>query len=456
MIPSSPRDPASVLAAAVRRSSAAPLLTCYDDADRRAGRAVGHDAGQLGGQDRQPAAGGVRRRPRQHASPWPCRCTGRPPRCCWACGAAARRSSTPPPRTTAGWPGPTSSLAAQDRLAAAGGQRPVGGDDGMPLLGLSLHPLGLGMRDYAGSARDFAVEVRTAGDVFAPWQPVDPDAPGLLAGGLSLTLAGLVETARELPTGSASPPGTGSWSTSRPPRRPDRSPGCWPRSWPAPRSCCAGTPSPSGCPAGRTPSGSPLRSARRSRASASWVAPPDRARRRTAPHRTEGRYMDKVVATRPRGRRRHPRRRHARRRRLRALRGADRADRRAAGAGRRRAHHDLQQLRGRRPGAGRAALRRPDRAHDQLVRRRQQGAGPAVPVRAAGGGADPAGHAGRAAARRRHRHPGLLHPHRRRHDGRRRRHPDPLRRRRQRGRRPASPRRSASLRRRASTCWRRR
>ena len=38
------------------------------------------------------------------------------------------------------------------------------------------------------------------------------------------------------------------------------------------------------------------------------------------------------------------------------------ADRRAARAGRQRADHDLQQLRGRRPGPGRAALRRPDRA----------------------------------------------------------------------------------------------
>src|SRR4051812_26575149 len=84
-------------------------------------------------------------------------------------------------------------VAAQDRLLPLEDGGPVGGDDGVPLLGLSLHPLGLGMRDYAGSARDFALEVRTAGDLFAPWQPVDPDAPGLVAGRLLLTLAGLVD-----------------------------------------------------------------------------------------------------------------------------------------------------------------------------------------------------------------------------------------------------------------------
>ncbi len=42
------------------------------------------------------------------------------------------------------------------------------------LLGLSLHPLGLGMAGYAGPARDFALEVRVHGDHFAPYSPPDP------------------------------------------------------------------------------------------------------------------------------------------------------------------------------------------------------------------------------------------------------------------------------------------
>ena len=66
------------------------------------------------------------------------------------------------------------------------------------LLGLSLHPLGMGMVGYAGPARDFALEVRAHGDVFFPLQDADPAAPGLILGGLSLTIGGLVETAREL------------------------------------------------------------------------------------------------------------------------------------------------------------------------------------------------------------------------------------------------------------------
>jgi uncharacterized protein (TIGR03089 family) len=83
-------------------------------------------------------------------------------------------------------------LTTEDRLDALA-------DAGAPeLLGLSLHPLGMGMTGYAGDARDFALEVRVHGDVFSPWQPVDPAAPGLLAGGLELSLGGLVTTATEL------------------------------------------------------------------------------------------------------------------------------------------------------------------------------------------------------------------------------------------------------------------
>ena len=66
------------------------------------------------------------------------------------------------------------------------------------LMGLSLHPLGLGMAGYTGPARDFALEVRAHGDVFSPWQPVDPAGPGLVLGGGELTLRGLVEAATEL------------------------------------------------------------------------------------------------------------------------------------------------------------------------------------------------------------------------------------------------------------------
>jgi hypothetical protein len=54
------------------------------------------------------------------------------------------------------------------------------------------------MNGYAGQARDFVLEVRAAGDRFAPWTPPDPSSPGLRAGGLELTLGGLATAAHEL------------------------------------------------------------------------------------------------------------------------------------------------------------------------------------------------------------------------------------------------------------------
>jgi uncharacterized protein (TIGR03089 family) len=83
-------------------------------------------------------------------------------------------------------------LAAQDRLA------PLEEQDLPDLMGLSLHPLGMGMSGYAGPARDFALEVRVHGDSFTPYVPPDPASPGLSAGGLELTLGGLAGAAEEL------------------------------------------------------------------------------------------------------------------------------------------------------------------------------------------------------------------------------------------------------------------
>jgi uncharacterized protein (TIGR03089 family) len=67
-----------------------------------------------------------------------------------------------------------------------------------PVLGLSLHPLGLGMAGYTGPARDFALEVRGQGDHFQPYQDAEPDDPALLLGELTLTHGVLATTALEL------------------------------------------------------------------------------------------------------------------------------------------------------------------------------------------------------------------------------------------------------------------
>jgi uncharacterized protein (TIGR03089 family) len=109
----------------------------------------------------------------------------------WSCGAAVLETA---PEDDGGLTGVDVVLASQDRLAAL----EEDDDAEAELLGLSLHPLGAGMTGYAGQARDFALEVRTAGDRFTPWTAMDPAAPGLLAGGLELTLGALVETATEL------------------------------------------------------------------------------------------------------------------------------------------------------------------------------------------------------------------------------------------------------------------
>ena len=108
----------------------------------------------------------------------------------WSCGAAVVDSAS---EDEGGLTGVDVALASQDRLAALEDEEPDA-----ELLGLSLHPLGAGMTGYVGQARDFALEVRTAGDRFVPHVPPDAAAPGLLAGGLELTLGGLVEAATEL------------------------------------------------------------------------------------------------------------------------------------------------------------------------------------------------------------------------------------------------------------------
>jgi uncharacterized protein (TIGR03089 family) len=110
----------------------------------------------------------------------------------WSCGATVLDTAA---EDDGGLTGVDVVLAARDRLPAL---EDDDGDDGAEFLGLSLHPLGAGMAGYAGRARDFALEVRTAGDRFVPYRPPDPAAPGLVVGGLELSLGGLVDTAVEL------------------------------------------------------------------------------------------------------------------------------------------------------------------------------------------------------------------------------------------------------------------
>lgn len=63
-------------------------------------------------------------------------------------------------------------------------------------IALALRPLGGRFPQPPQGFADYAVEVPGQGDRFAPYAPVDPDAPALAVDGLELTGAELVERAR--------------------------------------------------------------------------------------------------------------------------------------------------------------------------------------------------------------------------------------------------------------------
>jgi uncharacterized protein (TIGR03089 family) len=183
--------PADLLAATVRREPAAPLLTHYDDAT---GERVELSATTLANwvaktanllQDEFDIGPGSTV---AIALPvhWQ---TAAVLLGAWSCGATVVDTAAEDEGRLADV---DVVLAAQDRLAA------LEELDLPDLLGLSLHPLGMGMAGYVGPARDFALEVRSHGDVFFPYRPPEPADPGLMLGGLSLTLEGLTATAREL------------------------------------------------------------------------------------------------------------------------------------------------------------------------------------------------------------------------------------------------------------------
>jgi uncharacterized protein (TIGR03089 family) len=189
--------PADLLASAVRRAAAAPLLTWYDDP---AGERVELSATTLANwvaktanllQDEFDVGPGSRVAV-VLPSHWQ---TAAVLLGVWSCGATVV--------TTAGEDvGALDDvdvvLVGQDRLQAVTEALEEGGGPLPELVGLSLHPLGAGMAGYVGPARDFALEVRTHGDHFAPYQAPEPQSPALIAGGLELSLSTVVSAAREL------------------------------------------------------------------------------------------------------------------------------------------------------------------------------------------------------------------------------------------------------------------
>ncbi|MBO0518475.1 TIGR03089 family protein, partial [Streptomyces beijiangensis] len=66
-----------------------------------------------------------------------------------------------------------------DRAAACRGER----------VALALRPMGGRFPQPPAGFADYAVEVPSQGDRFAPYAPVDPDAPALAVGGRQLHAA---------------------------------------------------------------------------------------------------------------------------------------------------------------------------------------------------------------------------------------------------------------------------
>ncbi len=191
MPPTGPSAPADLLAAALRRDAAAPLVTQYDDATGErvelSGTTLANWVAKTANllQDECDVGTGS-----SVAVALPVHWqTAAVLLGVWSCGAAVLDTAAEDDDRLAA---ADVVLAAADRLA------PLEELDLAELLGLSLHPLGLGMTGYAGPARDFALEVRSQGDHFSPYTPPDPAAPGLLLGGVQLTHGGLVGTAAEL------------------------------------------------------------------------------------------------------------------------------------------------------------------------------------------------------------------------------------------------------------------
>ena len=191
MSASRPPLPGDVLAGALHRAPAAPLITQYDDAtDERIELStatlanwVAKTANLLQDEfDVGPGSAVAVALPVH----WQ---TAAVLLAVWSCGATVVDTAT---EDAGRLTDIDVVLAAQDRLDA------VEVSEGADLLGLSMHPLGLGMRDYIGPARDFALEVRAQGDVFVPYEFPDAGAPGLRMGGLELTLGGLTQAAGEL------------------------------------------------------------------------------------------------------------------------------------------------------------------------------------------------------------------------------------------------------------------
>jgi uncharacterized protein (TIGR03089 family) len=95
---------------------------------------------------------------------------------CWSVGLVVEPTPEPiEPEDVAG-----TAASGAEIVVVAGAGLTVEAPAARDIVGLSLHAMGAPLQDCPPGVIDYAAEVRSYGDRFAPYSPVDPDAPTLI------------------------------------------------------------------------------------------------------------------------------------------------------------------------------------------------------------------------------------------------------------------------------------
>ncbi|HEU5156279.1 MAG TPA: TIGR03089 family protein [Streptosporangiaceae bacterium] len=192
-----PRGLADVLRVRAAERAAAPLVTFYDDATGERIELSGATFGNWVAKTANLLVDGLGAQPGDRVA------LALPPHwqtavwlfACWSAGLVAAPvphplPSAPDEEATAATVAGADVLAVTEadlpRALAAGGAAEV--------VGLSLHALGGPLGDAPAGITDYAADIRAYGDQFAPYAPVDPDAPALHV--MSVTFTGAEVTAQ--------------------------------------------------------------------------------------------------------------------------------------------------------------------------------------------------------------------------------------------------------------------
>jgi uncharacterized protein (TIGR03089 family) len=180
--------PADLLASVLAADPARPLVTFYDDASGERVELSGKTFGNWVAKTANLLVDGLDAEPGDRVA------LALPPHwqtaawlfACWSAGLVAEPV----------WPDPPGSEIEADIVVAAGELLPMR-TDAREVVGLSLHALGAPLPDCPPGVVDYAVEVRSYGDHFAPYVPPDPDGPALVVMKDTFTAAALVRLAGE-------------------------------------------------------------------------------------------------------------------------------------------------------------------------------------------------------------------------------------------------------------------